>query len=713
MAAPGSFKPVKDDVSSALIDVTRAVGKIAAEDLAFHRSYNSAVTPLLEKQNRRLLHLVRDLTQASTAGTDVQAPAIPDVDTLEENWHGLVDIFDNLLEKADACLDEYTGVIRKRSPPQEPTGSAPTKKVYPPRSYRSQILPKPQLLFENAPKNQETTPFKPLLRSKPHSIQPLEESIRLGIAGEGHKQYDTQFYLSQGLGGLLKGLVDKNIRYGHPYQAEIEALRYPDFVYHNDIPIPFLPFESTAATFVDTPEAVALMLEELKSAKEIAVDLEHHDTHSYLGLTSLMQISTRHKDWVVDTLRPWREDLQILNEVFADPSILKVDTSILMRFAVLLIARLAALLARHANFNAAKQYQMADWRIRPLPEEMFNYARSDTHFLLYVYDILRNELLEKSEPSKPEGDLIDTVLRKSKEEALQRYERPFYDAQRGTGSNGWYNILSYTPALLSRQQFAVFRAVHHWRDIIARQEDESLHTIMPKHVIYNIAREMPMEMAALLGCSQPISTFVRFRAGELLGVIKQAKIEGTTGPDMMEIFRTADPSNSDLVEVTVPVIEADVAMVPRDTSFLGFRNGTPTSSKLAQSSFWGATLSSILGGNGADSGLAGADGICLALPLPQLTAEVFADPDTMKSANTHYPNPDQGARAEHAYVKERKAKEEEIFIVKHVGGLKKRKAAELEDPVGPPEPVLLQERKAPTMDGTVEDDLGHGISSMA
>ena len=339
MAARGSFKPVKDDVSSALIDVTRAVGQIAAEDLAFHRSSNSAVTPLLEKQNKRLLHLVRDLTQVSTAGTDVQAPIIPDVDTLEENWHRLVDIFDHLLEKADACLDEYTGVIRKRSPPQEPTGSAPTKKVYPPRSYRSQILPKPQLLFENAPQNQETTPFKPLLRSKPHSIQPLEESIRLGIAGDGHKQYDTQFYLSQGLGGLLKGLVDKNIRYGHPYQAEIEALRYPDFVYHNDIPIPFLPFESTAATFVDTPEAVALMLEELKSAKEIAVDLEHHDTHSYLGLTSLMQISTRYKDWVVDTLKPWREDLQILNEVFADPSILKVDTSILMRFAFVLIAR--------------------------------------------------------------------------------------------------------------------------------------------------------------------------------------------------------------------------------------------------------------------------------------------------------------------------------------------------------------------------------------
>lgn len=66
------------------------------------------------------------------------------------------------------------------------------------------------------------------------------------------------------------------------------------------------------------------MLQELRMAKEIAVDLEHHDEHSYIGIVSLMQISTRDKDWVVDTLKPWRRELQVLNEVFADSKILKV-----------------------------------------------------------------------------------------------------------------------------------------------------------------------------------------------------------------------------------------------------------------------------------------------------------------------------------------------------------------------------------------------------
>jgi exosome complex exonuclease RRP6 len=49
-----------------------------------------------------------------------------------------------------------------------------------------------------------------------------------------------------------------------------------------------------------------------------------------------MQISTRDKDWVVDTLKPWRKQLQMLNEVFADPNILKVSAK-WYRFANVII----------------------------------------------------------------------------------------------------------------------------------------------------------------------------------------------------------------------------------------------------------------------------------------------------------------------------------------------------------------------------------------
>lgn len=114
-------------------------------------------------------------------------------------------------------------------------------------------------------------------------------------------------------------------RYPNPYEHEISEFRYPDAIYTKSDPVDFPPFSSTQAILVDTPEAVTAMLEDLRLATEIAIDLEHHDAHSYAGLVCLMQISTRDKDWIVDTLKPWREDLQVLNEVFADPKVVKVS----------------------------------------------------------------------------------------------------------------------------------------------------------------------------------------------------------------------------------------------------------------------------------------------------------------------------------------------------------------------------------------------------
>ena len=56
----------------------------------------------------------------------------------------------------------------------------------------------------------------------------------------------------------------------------------------------------------------------------------------------------------------------------------------------------------------------------------------------------------------------------SKEEALQRYERPVYNALTGEGPGGWYDQLSRNSALFCKEQFAVFRAVHQWRDAAER-----------------------------------------------------------------------------------------------------------------------------------------------------------------------------------------------------------------------------------------------------
>lgn len=66
------------------------------------------------------------------------------------------------------------------------------------------------------------------------------------------------------------------------------------------------------------------MLDKLRKAPELAVDLEHHSYRSYSGFLCLMQISSREEDWIIDTLA-LREELAELNEVFTDPKIVKVN----------------------------------------------------------------------------------------------------------------------------------------------------------------------------------------------------------------------------------------------------------------------------------------------------------------------------------------------------------------------------------------------------
>ena len=304
---------------------------------------------------------------------------------------------------------------------------------------------------------------------------------------------------------------------------------------------------------------------------------------------------------------------------------------------------------------------------------MFDYARSDTHFLLYVYDNLRNELLDRSNILQEGGDLIENVMDRSKEEALQRYERPTYDREHGSGPMGWYSMLSHAPVLFNKEQFAVFRAVHQWRDQVAREEDESVRAIMPKHVLYNIAREMPVDMPSLLGASHPISRHFKPRKSEVLAVIKKARILSHKAPEMQEIMHPMQPLTADhfskhhgagqalpglaIAEMSVPpLLQLNSNMIPAQNK---------------NSRFWGSTVR-----NAMDQGLIThmpGKKLNLALPMPQLTPEIFEDSKPADANANNRPQTSPGARAEHRYIK---PKASEIFVAKEAGIPHKRKASD-------------------------------------
>lgn len=94
---------------------------------------------------------------------------------------------------------------------------------------------------------------------------------------------------------------------------------------------------------------------------------------------------------------------------------------------------------------------------------MLYYARSDTHFLLFVYDHLRNDLFERGNGS---DTAIRRVLENSMTTALNVYGTHLQDTSAESLARKW------NKALYGKQKF-IFEAVYAWRDRVSREEDES------------------------------------------------------------------------------------------------------------------------------------------------------------------------------------------------------------------------------------------------
>lgn len=220
----------------------------------------------------------------------------------------------------------------------------------------------------------------------------------------------------------------------------------------------------------------------------------------------------------------------------------------------------------YCDFTADKRYQLADWRIRPLTDDMLLYARSDTHFLLFIYDNLRNALLDKSSSrsgspslsnkksaSPRPTSLLDEALRRSAETSLRVYVKEPYDAAEGSGPGGWdtlakrWNKISLTAggpgAGVESMHREVYKSVHWWRERVAREEDESTRFVLPNHFLFPIAEQPPADIPSLLKIFKAsIPPVVKRRARELLSVIKEAITRGLplVQPDPNEELQTAD-----------------------------------------------------------------------------------------------------------------------------------------------------------------------------
>ncbi|XP_065505995.1 exosome complex component 10 [Caloenas nicobarica] len=519
------------------------------DEYDFYRSF-PGFRAYCETQGDRLLHCMSKVMQYHGCRSHMKDHS--KVTELEDKFDMLVDSNDVILERVGILLDEAAGV-NKNQQPVLPAGLQPPQTIVSSwnrkageahkrtqsetfRLLHAKNISRPQLKFREKIDN-SNTPFVPKLFIKPNALKPLPEALTKN--GRERKERPEDLDVPAALADFIHQQRTQQIEqdmFAHPYQYELEHFSPPDGVLKKPEPQMYRPIKETPCHFVATLDELVELNEKLMNCKEFALDLEHHSYRSFLGLTCLMQISTRTEDFIIDTLE-LRSDMNILNETFTDPTIVKVlhgadsdvewlqkdfglylvnmfDTHQAARLLNLGRHSLDHLLKLYCNVDADKQYQLADWRIRPLPEEMIQYARDDTHYLLYIYDKVREALWERGNEQPTQ---LQVVWQRSRDICLKKYIKPLFSDE------SYLELYRRQKKHLNTQQLAAFRLLFAWRDKMARQEDESTGYVLPNHMLLKIAEELPKEPQGIIACCNPVPPLVRQQINELHLLIQQAR----------------------------------------------------------------------------------------------------------------------------------------------------------------------------------------------
>ncbi|KAL6228516.1 hypothetical protein ACLB2K_002465 [Fragaria x ananassa] len=443
---------------SNLSDSSRAIP--SREDFYYYRNFDEFKVPIEEmaRQSQSMLQ--------SIGSSAISEMAFPQED-LDDAYDWLVNVNDDVLERVDASLDEF----KKKDEEGFQLVSGKKKKD-------ARTISKPKVSFHVPSIRKPQEEFNILVNN---SNQPFEH-VWL------ERSDDAQRFL-------------------HP----LEKLSVLDFVGNDvgeDEPLKPPDLEATPFKFVEEVKDLKELAAKLRGVNEFAVDLEHNQYRSFQGLTCLMQISTRTEDFVVDTLKLRIHIGPYLREVFKDPSKRKVmhgadrdivwlqrdfgiyicnlfDTGQASRVLKLERNSLEFLLQQYCDVSANKEYQNADWRFRPLTKEMVRYAREDTHYLLYIYDLMRAKLSSLPKESENSDAPLVEVYRRSYDICMHLYEKEVFT------ENSYLHIYGLQGACFNSQQLAIVSGLCEWRDVVARTEDESTGYILPNKTLLELAKQMP------------------------------------------------------------------------------------------------------------------------------------------------------------------------------------------------------------------------------
>jgi len=252
---------------------------------------------------------------------------------------------------------------------------------------------------------------------------------------------------------------------------------------------------------ITTPGGLKWLANILTDQPILAVDTESNSLFAYQEQVCLIQFSTREADYLLDPLE--LGDLSALAPIFASPHIQKVfhaaeyDLLCLKRdfgfsfnnlFDTMLAARivgrkevgLGSILQAEFNLEVDKRHQRANWGQRPLPGFLLDYARQDTHNLIPLQTILKNQLEQKGLLPLAQEDF------QRLSQVAANHENGKLDCWRVNGVHK-----------LSAQQVAVLQELCNYRDDVARQRNRPLFKVISDNTLMTIANSLPSTLDEL------------------------------------------------------------------------------------------------------------------------------------------------------------------------------------------------------------------------
>ncbi len=265
---------------------------------------------------------------------------------------------------------------------------------------------------------------------------------------------------------------------------------------------PMQSHRKTPYRTIVTPQELRGMVQRLRTEPRVAVDTESNSLYAYPERVCLIQLSIPQADYLVDTLA--LDKLEPLGQIMADRRIEKIfhaaeydligldrdfgirvhnlfDTRVALRTLGRQRTGLGHVLEEEFGVKVNKRWQRADWGQRPLPEQLLDYARMDSHYLLPLHARLVAELEQRG--------LMAEVREECRRLEETRYQNHAFD------ENGFWRIAG-TRDLTPRQQ-AVLRELYAFREQQALRLNRPPFKVLSNKALLAIAAASPTQLEEL------------------------------------------------------------------------------------------------------------------------------------------------------------------------------------------------------------------------